>query len=206
MGKIGARQDGDFKAISTAPSFNKTPVGNSIPPLPYPTTQDLGNSASPTKSVRFNGNAAYVLDKTTQPSGTGDGPGTAKGVRSGTVTGKVKPTGAAKHFRAENHYVVQQGDTNTMNGGNNPGIYITTQVPCVGAGGAAASVAAGDASPPVMPETSAERAFLAGQGDALASTMGANVNTGKLLVIGSIAAQAGITMAPCLNFVPGSKG
>ena len=150
MGKIGARQDGGFKAISTAPSFNKTPVGNSIPPLPYPTTQDLGNSASPAKSVRFNGNAAYVIDKTTQPGGTGDGPGTAKGVRSGTVTGKVKPTGAAKHFRAENHYVVQQGDTNTMNGGNNPGIYITTQMPSVGEGGAAASVAAGFALPSWM--------------------------------------------------------
>jgi hypothetical protein len=206
MGKIGARQDGGFKAVSTAPSFNKTPVGNSIPPLPYPTTQDLGNSASPAKSVRFNGDPAYVINKTTQPAGTGDGPGTAKGIRSGTVTGEVKPTGAASHFRAEKHYVVQQGDTNTMNGGNNPGIYITTQVPSVGAGGAAASVAAGSASPPVMPETLAEQSFLAAQGNSLAPSMGANVNTGKLLVIGAIATQAGITMAPCLGFTPGKKG
>ncbi len=206
MGKIGARQEGSFKAVSTAPSFNKTPVGNSTPPLPYPTTQDLGNSVSPANSVRFNGSPAYVIDKTTQPAGTGDGPGTAKGIRSGTVTGQVKPTGAASHFRAEKHYVVQQGDTNTMNGGNNPGIYITTQVPSVGAGGAQASVDAGAASPPVMPETSAENAFLAGQGDALAASMGADINTGKLLVIGAIAAQAGITMAPCLGFTPGKKG
>ena len=38
--KIGARQDANFKAVSTAPSFNKTPVGASTPPLPYPTIAD----------------------------------------------------------------------------------------------------------------------------------------------------------------------
>jgi hypothetical protein len=205
MGKIGARQEGSFKAVSTAPSFNKTPVGNSTPPLPYPTTQDLDNSASPAKSVRFNGHPAYVIDKTTQPAGTGDGPGTAKGIRSGSVTGEVKPTGAASHFRAEKHYVVQQTDTNTMNGGNNPGIYVTTQMPSVGAGGPNASVEAGDASPPVMPETPAENAFLAGQGDSLAA-LGENINTGKLLTMGAVAVQAGIKMAACVGFTPGKKG
>ncbi|MET3120418.1 hypothetical protein AAKU64_004670, partial [Undibacterium sp. GrIS 1.8] len=43
---IGARKNATFKAISTAPSFNKTPVGSATPPLPYPTIQDLSNSLS----------------------------------------------------------------------------------------------------------------------------------------------------------------
>ena len=32
MAKIGARKHGKFKAVSTAPTINKTPVGSSTPP------------------------------------------------------------------------------------------------------------------------------------------------------------------------------
>src|ERR1700761_6217998 len=70
--KIGARQDGSFKAISTAPSINKTPAGSSRPPLPYPTIQDLSDSVGVVPSVRFNGKPAYVLDQSKQPSCKGD--------------------------------------------------------------------------------------------------------------------------------------
>ena len=88
---IGARKCSSFKAVSTAPSMNKTPVGNSTPPLPYPTVADLSNSVDIVKSVRFNGNPAYVLSQTTQPSCKGDDPGVCKGAKSGTLNGEVKP-------------------------------------------------------------------------------------------------------------------
>jgi hypothetical protein len=126
---IGARKDGIFKAISTAPSFNKTPVGSSTPPLPYPTLQDLGNSVGVVPNVRFNGKPVYVLGQSTQPSGKGDEPGVAKGVKSGTVTGEVKPVKGSSTVRAGKKAVVRHGDPCTMNGGNNPGIYCTTQMP-----------------------------------------------------------------------------
>lgn len=126
---IGARKDAIFKAISTAPSFNKTPVGSSTPPLPYPTIQDLANSIGVVPNVRFNGKPVYVLDQTTQPSGKGDEPGVAKGVKSDTVTGEVKPVKGSTTVRAGKKAVVRHGDPCTMNGGNNPGIYCTTQTP-----------------------------------------------------------------------------
>lgn len=126
---IAARKDGIFRAISTAPSFNKTPVGSSTPPLPYPTLQDLGNSVGVVPTVRLNGKPAYVLGQSTQPSGKGDEPGVAKGIKSGTVTGEVKPVKGSTTVRFGGKAVVRHGDPCTMNGGNNPGIYCTTQVP-----------------------------------------------------------------------------
>ncbi|MES2076269.1 MAG: DUF4150 domain-containing protein [Pseudomonadota bacterium] len=127
--KIGARKHAGFKSISTAPSINKTPIGPSMVPLPYPTVQDLSNSASPARSVRFNGSPAYLLDGTTQPKCTGDEPGTGKGIRSGTVSGEVKPVKGSSTVRIEGKQVVREGDACTMNGGNNPGIYVTTTAP-----------------------------------------------------------------------------
>ncbi len=205
MGKIGARRNSILKAICTAPSFNKTPVGASTPPLPYPTTQDLSNSQSITPTVRFNGDPAYVLSRTQQPKCKGDDPGIAKGVKSNTVNGYVKPTGAASHFRAEGKYVVRQGDTNVMNGGNNPGIYITAQLPSA-PGGVAAAAASDDSSPPVQPQTPDEASFLAAQGDALVPYLGEFANTGKLLSMAAIAKKVGVQPASCAGFVPGKKG
>ncbi len=129
--QIAARKVADFRAVSTAPSFNKTPVGAATPPLPYPTVQDLSNSVNPVASVRFNGNPAYVLDKTSQPSCIGDAPGSALGVRSNKVDGKVEPTKASKTVNAGKHPVVRNGDACTMNGGNNPGLYVVPPNPSV---------------------------------------------------------------------------
>ncbi|MBV6320460.1 DUF4150 domain-containing protein [Duganella violaceipulchra] len=124
--KIGARKDGSFKAISTAPSINKTPVGCVMVPIPYPVTQDLSNSMNAARTVNFNGRPAYVLDRSTQPRCTGDEPGTGKGIRSGTVSGEVKPVEGSGTVRIEGKKVVRDGDKCTMNSGNNPGIYIAS--------------------------------------------------------------------------------
>ena len=70
--QLGARKEGAFKAVCTAPSFNKTPVGSATPPLPYPVSQDLSGSAGTVASVRLNGDPAYVLGQSTQPSCVGD--------------------------------------------------------------------------------------------------------------------------------------
>jgi len=102
MANIGARKSSTLKAISTAPSINKTPVGSSTPPLPYPVSQDLGDSVGTVTGVRFNGDPAYVLDQTTQPSCVGDAVGSAKGVmgvKSATVSGEVKPVNRSSTVR-----------------------------------------------------------------------------------------------------------
>lgn len=154
---IGARKCGTFKAVSTAPSINKTPVGSSTPPLPYPTVQDLANSVSILPSVLLNGDPVYVLDQSTQPSCKGDDPGTALGVRSGTVNGEVKPVKGSTTVRAGGKSVVRENDPCTMNGGNNPGIYITTQIPSCGVQNGATTA---DTDPPIKAQTPEEEGWL----------------------------------------------
>ncbi len=151
--KIGARKTSNFKAVSTAPSINKTPRGSSMVPVAYSTTQDLSNSTGVAKSVRFNGDPAYLLDSSKQSSCKGDEQGTGGGIRSGTVNGEVKPVKGSKTVKVEGKLVVRQGDPCTMNGGNNPGIYTTVQAPS----GAAPADAIATSNPLVTLETSEEK-------------------------------------------------
>nr|WP_307733544.1 polymorphic toxin type 46 domain-containing protein [Duganella violaceicalia] len=150
--KIAARKDGVFKATSIAPSFNLTPVGPSMVPLPYPTTADLSSSVNVASNVRFNGKQVYTLGSS-QPSCKGDEQGSGGGVRSGTVNGEVKPVVASKSVRVEGKRVVRDGDACTMNGGNNPGIYVT--VPPTS--GASPNDALATSNPPVKLETEQEK-------------------------------------------------
>jgi hypothetical protein len=151
--KIGARKNSNFKAVSTAPSINKTPRGSAMVPVAYTTTQDLSNSTGVAKAVRFNGDPAYLLDSSKQASCKGDDQGTGGGIRSGTVNGEVKPVNGSNTVKVEGKLVVRQGDPCTMNGGNNPGIYTTVQTP----GGAAPVDAIATSNPPVKLDTPQEK-------------------------------------------------
>ncbi len=134
--KLGARKNSSWKAICTAPDFCKTPVGSSTPPIPYQVIADLGQSENCVPSVRFNGDPCCVLNPSIVPKCTGDEPGTAKGVKSGTVSGKVKPTGASTTVRASKKRVVRENDPCTLNDVNCPGIYTAQPAPgAMGAGG-----------------------------------------------------------------------
>ena len=154
--QLGARKDGEFKAVSTAPSFNKTPVGSATPPLPYPVTQDLGDSVGTVPNVRLNGAPAYVLDQSTQPSCTGDAAGSAKGVKSGTVGGEVKPVKASSTVRVEGKPILRVGDPCTLNGGNCPGIYVGPAAP---SGEIRDGMPTASTNPPVQPETPNEKSW-----------------------------------------------
>ena len=122
--KLGARKHASFKAVSTAPSINLTPRGSIMVAAAYPTVQDLSNSVNVAAAVKFNGCPAYLLDSSTQPNCTGDEAGSGGGVRSGTVNGEVKPVNGCTNVRVERKLVVREGDACTMNGGNNPGVYV----------------------------------------------------------------------------------
>lgn len=152
---LGARKDTVIKAVSTAPSFNKTPVGSSTPPLPYPTVATLDNSTATVPTVRLNGKPAYVLNQTTQPSCKGDSPGVAKGVKSGTVSGEVKPGRGSSTVKVGGKPVIRAGDPCTMNGGNNPGVYVA-----VAAMAGMDPKLAGTTGAPTRAQTQEERGFL----------------------------------------------
>ncbi|MBC8017396.1 MAG: DUF4150 domain-containing protein [Verrucomicrobia bacterium] len=126
---LGARKNCKFRAVSTAPSFNKTPMGNSTPPVPYPVYHDLANSTGTVSNVNFNGDPVYVLNQTTQSKCVGDNPGTAKGVKSGTVNGEIKPTSSSRSVNVGKKPLVRERDKCTLNSGNCPGIYVTEPAP-----------------------------------------------------------------------------
>jgi hypothetical protein len=123
---IAARQDDSFMAICTAPSFNKTASGAIIP---YIVSAKLGNSINTSRNVNFNGNAAYILDQTTQSTCKGDAAGSAGGIKSGTVNGEVKPVKGSSTVRVNKRQTIRHGDPCTLNGGNCPGIYVTVPKP-----------------------------------------------------------------------------
>jgi hypothetical protein len=156
MANIGARKSGTFKAISTAPSINKTPVGSSTPPLPYTVSQDLGDSVDTVTGVRFNGDPAYVLDQTTQPSYVGDAAGSAKRVKSGTVSGEVKPVNGSSTVRVGGKPDIRERDPCTLNDGNCPGIYVTESAPSASIRGGTPSA---NGNPPIKPETPEEESY-----------------------------------------------
>ena len=208
--KLGARKNAKFKAVSTAPSFNKTPVGNSTPPLPYPVTQDLGSSAGVVPTVKFNSDPAYVLNQSTQSSCKGDAPGSAKGVKSGTVSGEVKPVKGSSTVRVGGKPIIRQGDPCTLNGGNCPGIYVTSPAP----GSAPPPSAAQTSSPPAKAETPEEKSFLekAAQdykdklSPALHEFAGEAMDTGGTITAagGATAGVGGVMVATGIGAAPGA--
>ena len=150
---IAARKNSNFKAISTAPSINKTPVGSSIPPLPYPVFQTLDSSLGIVPTVRLNGDSAYVLNQSTQPTCIGDAAGSVGGIKSGTVSGEVKPVQGSSTVRMGGQPIIRDGDPCTLNSGNCPGVYLTSQT------GAGSLDHVTDTNPPIQPETKEEKSL-----------------------------------------------
>ncbi|MBA6134225.1 MULTISPECIES: DUF4150 domain-containing protein [Pseudomonas] len=113
---VAARQQTKWTVISIAPDVCKTPMGSSIPPVPYPVTAELDTSAGVATSVRANGHPLVVYKRSFTPKTIGDEAGKARGVKSGTVEGKCHPLEHSSSVRAERHQLVRHGDLFWMNG------------------------------------------------------------------------------------------
>lgn len=113
---VAARQQGGWKVVSLAPDVCKTPMGSSIPPVPYPVTAQLDGTTAVAGSVRANGHPVVVYDMSVVPTTIGDAAGSAKGIKSGTVGGKCYPREHSGTVRAEGKLVVRHDDLFWMNG------------------------------------------------------------------------------------------
>lgn len=111
-------------AISIGPSFNYTSHKKDTV-AGYSLFQVIDNAVATAEHTFFNGQPAYLLDKTTQPTCMGDEAGIGGGVKSGTVGGEVKPTSGSSTIFIEGKALVREGDTCTMNNGNVKGMYVT---------------------------------------------------------------------------------
>lgn len=157
MPELGLYGDAKFRAVSTPPSFEKTPVGPSTPPIPYPVTQDLSNLMQPVRSVRINGSPVYVLKQSYQPTLIGDQAGVAMGVKSSTTQDRIEPILGSMTVKADKKSLIRVNDPCFMVSKNTVGRYIACPSPAgaiAPGGGMGAS-----ANPPAKPETPEEKAF-----------------------------------------------
>ena len=111
-----ARQQSGWLVVSIAPDVCKTPMGSSVPPVPYPVTAQLSSATGVAKSVRVNGHPLVVYDMSLTPTTLGDAAGVAKGVKSGTVGAKCHPKDHSQTVRAEGKLLVRHDDMFWMNG------------------------------------------------------------------------------------------
>ena len=96
-----------------------------MPAAGFTLIQVIENAVDKVEHTTFNGQPAYVLDQTTQPTCIGDEAGIGGGVRSGTVGGEVKPTSGSRSIFIGGKALVREGDTCTMNNENAEGIYVS---------------------------------------------------------------------------------
>lgn len=146
-----ARKDSQWLVISQSPDVCKTPIGPVTPPIPYPVTAELAGAVQPVPSVIANGAPVVVLTQSFIPKTKGDEPGTAKGIRSGTVGDICEPLAHSSTVKIGGLPALRHNDLFWMNNKNTLG-KIFGQPP-------AASVPASESNPPVIPETPAELSY-----------------------------------------------
>ena len=110
----------EARVVCLAPDVCKTPVGNTMVPVPYMIHDLLGHDAAYTPSVRATGYKVCVFRSNTQHV-HGDEAGTGGGVKSGTHGGICEPIEHAKAVRAEGSQVIRHRDKFWMNNRNTIG-------------------------------------------------------------------------------------
>lgn len=159
--KEGLRDSGKPIIVSLAPDVCKTPMGSATPPIPYSITAIPGEDAGTTPTVRMTGQKAFVMRSNTTCV-HGDEPGTAKGVKSGTVGDIAEPIDHSTSVRAEGSCIIRHGDKFYMNSRNTQGEAIWCEDMSTNDGGAkTAPPPSSDApDPPITPETPEEQSWL----------------------------------------------
>ena len=116
----GSRDTGDGIIVSVTPDVCKTPVGSSVVPIPYSITAIQGDDANTVASVRMTGRRAHnMASLVTQCSG--DEPGTALGVKSGTVGSVCHPKSHSNNVRIRGEWAIRHDDQWWMNNRNTIG-------------------------------------------------------------------------------------
>jgi len=106
MDKSAARKNGQGGVIiCSAPDVCKTPVGNSVVPIPYMITSMLSFTKREASSVEFGGLKAFNMNSRTDKV-IGDEPGTLGGVKSGVNRGWCKPITNHPTVMVEDHNLV----------------------------------------------------------------------------------------------------
>lgn len=114
------RDVGEAIVVCTTPDVCKTPIGSSTPPIPYQITGKLGDDANTSQNVFLTGLKAFKFDSVVTHV-NGDEPGTATGIKSGTVGDIAEPKTASTIVRVNGQWLVRDGDSFWMNRRNTVG-------------------------------------------------------------------------------------
>lgn len=77
--------------VSLVPDFCRTPIGPNTPPIPYMIIGEFAEATGVSTNITSNGEPVVIHASTVIPTVKGDEPGTAKGIKSDTVGGRVQP-------------------------------------------------------------------------------------------------------------------
>ena len=110
-----------FYCVSLTPDICKTPVGSSTPPLPYTITGEFSAAQNASPNVKSHSEPVILHQRSTIPSVTGDAPGRAGGIKSGTVGKQVDTKVASTIHHANGADLVQVGREVWMNARNTVG-------------------------------------------------------------------------------------
>lgn len=113
--QLAARQNQQWTVVSTVPDVCRTPVGNTIVPVPYPVISFLDNSIDGAASVRVNGEHLILFDQSVVLSTVGADAGSHKGCKSGTVGGRCYPKTRSQSVRSQSRCAVRNDDEFWMN-------------------------------------------------------------------------------------------
>lgn len=105
--------------LNTAPDVCRTPMGSTVVPIPYNNTAVSKDTANGSTTVFAEGNSFMLKDSVFYRS-TGDEPGTATGVASGTVGNVAKFTNYSFDVKVEGRNVCRRLDPMNSNKGNTP--------------------------------------------------------------------------------------
>ncbi len=110
-----------FYPVSLSPDICKTPMGNSTPPIPYTIKGEFAEAKNVSPNISSHGDKIVLHDRSTIPTVTGDGPGSANGIKSGTVGKKVETQEKSSTVGTNGTHPVREGDVVKMNDNNTTG-------------------------------------------------------------------------------------
>ncbi|TRX72845.1 DUF4150 domain-containing protein [Pseudomonas mangiferae] len=113
---VTARQGEEWLVVSLYPDVCKTPVGSSLPPVPYPVIARLKDAVQIVPSVHANCDPLVVFNQSKVPQTLGDEPGKGKGIKSKTVGAVCYPKDHSFTVRADGKFILRHDDEFWMNG------------------------------------------------------------------------------------------
>lgn len=110
-----------FYCVSLTPDICKTPVGNSVVPIPYTITGEFKDAKDVSRSVKTQSAPVFLHNKSVIPSVKGDERGTLGGVKSGTYLKRVESKDYSSTKGANGTQTIQESRMVWMNNRNTIG-------------------------------------------------------------------------------------